>query len=67
MDEIDPPEIARVNSVGWVLRVTKESIVLAPHLGFHDGNDEVTDTQAQGVMAIPLRCVVKKRVLPISF
>jgi hypothetical protein len=65
MDEAEVPPPFYVNSVGWVVAADKVSITLAPHLGFVVGRSG--DEQAQGMMTIPLRCVLRRQVLKISF
>lgn len=66
IDEIDSPEIATVQSVGWVMEISKKKIVLAPHLAFQTEGDEIDNASAQGMMAIPCCCIVKKSVLTSS-
>jgi hypothetical protein len=54
--------VVAIESVGWLLRESRDSITLAPHLGRVSG--EVN--QGQGIMTIPKRCITKKTVISSS-
>lgn len=50
-----------IQSVGWVLRESKESVTLVPHVGSVDGNAN----QGQGIMTIPKRCILKREAISL--
>jgi hypothetical protein len=62
--EIDPqqePEMMLCHSVGWVVKRTKECIVIVPHLS---QNDNLARQQGCGDMTIPTAAIV--RITPIK-
>lgn len=51
-----------IQSVGWVLRESKESVTLVPHVGRVDGDAN----QGQGIMTIPKRCILKREAISLA-
>jgi hypothetical protein len=55
-DMREPPEPARMASVGWLLHDTKRVKVLAPNMGSLNNEDNL---QACGMIEIPTRAVIR--------
>lgn len=55
------PEVLVCRSVGWVIRETDSTLVVAPHLTDEDG--DAAPTQANGLMTIPVCAIVSRRPL----
>jgi hypothetical protein len=48
---------AHTVSVGWIVKQDKQCITLAPHLGFGNGDGDIT--QMAGVISIPVAAVLR--------
>lgn len=57
LDEARGAKAAMVESVGWVMDVSKRAVQLAPHVVVTDS------TCVQGYMSIPRSAILKARVL----
>lgn len=57
--EIADDKLCKMQSVGWVIKHSKEEICIAPHLGLEDDGDH----QVCGEMHIPMVCIIKIKKL----
>lgn len=52
------PEVVIIKSVGWIIHENKKTISIAGNIA---EETNTTDAQANGIMTIPKRCVVKRK------
>lgn len=61
LEDLEMPKSCKCLSVGWLLEEDADRVVIAAHLG-----DMSRGGQVMGVMAIPMRSVLKKTPLKVS-
>lgn len=53
--DIGPTELAIIESVGWVMDVTEDAVLIAPHIASQSGKD----TDIMGHITVPRSAIIR--------